>query len=119
MNANDPQLFEQYKEQENKVIIKNIEKTKDTALFTINKEDHTFGNAVKMMLLRNPKVRFVAYRKPHPLEDKIEIKIQTSDGITPLQAFREALKNLNDDIADCLDQFRDEMQMGMKNSGMF
>ena len=60
MNANGPELFEQYKEQEEKIIVKNIEKNESTALFTINKEDHTFGNAVKMMLLRNPKVRYVA-----------------------------------------------------------
>ncbi len=119
MNANGPELFEQYKEQEEKIIVKNIEKNESTALFTINKEDHTFGNAVKMMLLRNPKVRYVAYRKPHPLEDKIEIKIQTNGDISPLNALREALKNLNDDIDDCLEQLNDEMQIGMKSSGMF
>ena len=117
--ANGPELFEQYKEQEEKIIVKNIEKNESTALFTINKEDHTFGNAVKMMLLRNPKVRYVAYRKPHPLEDKIEIKIQTNGDISPLNALREALKNLNDDIDDCLEQLNDEMQIGMKSSGMF
>ena len=64
MNANGPELFEQFKEQEDKVIINNIEKLDNTTLFTINKEDHTFGNAVKMMLLRNPKVRYVAILIP-------------------------------------------------------
>lgn len=28
------------------------------------------------MLLRNPKIRYAGYRKPHPLENKIEIKVQ-------------------------------------------
>ena len=28
------------------------------------------------MLLRNPKIRFAGYRKPHPLENKIEIKVK-------------------------------------------
>ena len=119
MNANGPELFEQFKEQEDKVIINNIEKLDNTTLFTINKEDHTFGNAVKMMLLRNPKVRYVAYRKPHPLETKIEIKIQTNGEITPIKAFREALKNLNDDIDDCINQLNEEFQNNMKNSGMY
>ena len=119
MNANGPELFEQFKEQEDKVIVNNIEKIDNTSIFTINKEDHTFGNAVKMMLLRNPKVRYVAYRKPHPLENKIEIKIQTSGEITPIKAFREALKNLDNDIDDCIRQLNDEMNMSMKNSGMF
>ena len=119
MNANGPELFEQFKEQEDKVIVNNIEKIDNTSIFTINKEDHTFGNAVKMMLLRNPKVRYVAYRKPHPLENKIEIKIQTNGEITPLKAFREALKNLDNDIDDCIRQLNDEMNMSMKNSGMY
>ena len=119
MNANGPELFEQFHEQQDKVIVTNIEKIDNTALFTINKEDHTFGNAVKMMLLRNPKVRYVAYRKPHPLENKIEIKIQTNGEITPLKAFREALKNLDNDIDDCIKQLNDEMQMNMKNNGIY
>ena len=119
MNANGPELFEQFKEQEDKVIVNNIEKIDNTSIFTINKEDHTFGNAVKMMLLRNPKVRYVAYRKPHPLENKIEIKIQTNGEITPIKAFREGLKNLDNDIDDCIRQLNDEMNMSMKNSGMY
>ena len=119
MNANGPELFEQFKEQEDKVIVNNIEKLDHTSVFVINKEDHTFGNAVKMMLLRNPKVRYVAYRKPHPLENKIEIKIQTNGEITPLKAFREALKNLDNDIDDCIRQLNDEMNMSMKNSGIY
>ena len=119
MNANGPELFEQFKEKEEKLIMTKIEKIDNTSLFIINNEDHTFGNAVKMMLLRNPKVRYVAYRKPHPLENKIEIKIQTNGEITPIKALREALKNLNDDIDDCLKQLNDEMQISMKNNGMY
>ena len=119
MSANGPELFEQFKEKEEKIIVNNIDKIENTTLFIINGEDHTFGNAVKMMLLRNPKVRYVAYRKPHPLENKIEIKIQTNGDITPLQAFREALKNLNDDIDDCIKQINDEAINNMQNSGNY
>ena len=108
MNA--PEVFEQFKEQEKKVILQSEQKIPHTCLFIINSEDHTFGNAVKMMLLRNPKIRFVAYRKPHPLENKIEIKIQTNGEITPLEAFREALRNLNEDIDDCIKQLDEEFQ---------
>ena len=50
---------------------------------------------------------------------KIEIKIQTNGEITPLKAFREALKNLDNDIDDCIRQLNDEMNMSMKNSGMY
>ena len=108
MNA--PEVFEQFKEQEKKVQCKKVEKMENTCLFIINDEDHTFGNAVKMMLLRNPNVRFAAYRKPHPLENKIEIKIQTNKETTPDIAFKEALKNLNDDIDDCMKQLDEYFQ---------
>ena len=108
MNA--PEVFEQFREQENKVLYQKVEKIENTCLFTINDEDHTFGNAVKMMLLRNPNVRFVAYRKPHPLENKIEIKIQTNKETTPYKAFKEALKNLNEDIDECVKQFDEYFQ---------
>ena len=119
MNANGPELFEQFKEQEEKVIVNNIDKIENTTLFIINGEDHTFGNSVKMMLLRNPKVRYVAYRKSHPLENKIEIKIQTNGEITPIRALREALKNLNDDIDDCVKILDEEFQVNKNNSGMY
>ena len=108
MNA--PEVYEQFKEQENKVICQKVLKIDNTCLFIINDEDYTFGNAVKMMLLRNPNVRFVAYRKPHPLENKIEIKIQTNKETTPYKAFKEALNNLNEDIDDCMKQFEEYFQ---------
>ena len=108
MNA--PEVFEQFQEKVNKVIYQSEEKIENTELFIINDEDHTFGNVVKMMLLRNPKIRFVAYRKPHPLEKKIEIKIRTNGEITPLAAFKEALQNLNDDIQDCIIQLDEQVQ---------
>ena len=119
MNA--PEAYELFKipEGKSKVEYTKEEKTENTATFIILLEDHTLGNIVKMMLLRNPKVRYVAYRKPHPLENKIEIKIQTNGEITPIKALREALKNLNDDIDDCLKQLNDEMQINMKNNGIY
>ena len=113
MNA--PEVFEQFKEQEKKIICQNEEKIENSCLFIINDEDHTFGNAVKMMLLRNPKIRYVAYRKPHPLENKINIKIQTNGEITPKEAFREALRNLNADIDDCVKQLEEEFQSYRNN----
>jgi DNA-directed RNA polymerase II subunit RPB11 len=50
-------------------------KFQNMGLFTIFLEDHTMGNLLKMQLLRDERVRFSGYRKPHPLENKIEIKV--------------------------------------------
>ena len=49
-------------------------------------EDHTLGNIVRMQLLRDKTVKFAGYRKPHPLENKIEIKCQTTNEKKPAQA---------------------------------
>jgi DNA-directed RNA polymerase I and III subunit RPAC2 len=65
---------------------------------------------LKMMLLRNPKIRFAAYRKPHPLENKIEIKIQTNGEITANEAFKEALSNLTQDLNQCQRSFLDQLR---------
>ena len=45
-------------------------------------------------LLNNPDVLFSGYRVPHPLEYKIEIKIQTNGKIKPVSAFANSLDNI-------------------------
>ena len=45
------------------------------ATITIREEDHTLGNIVRQQLLRDRRVRFAGYRKPHPLFDLLEVKI--------------------------------------------
>jgi DNA-directed RNA polymerase II subunit RPB11 len=42
---------------------------------TITGEDHTLGNIVRHQLILDPRVRFAGYKKPHPLEESIEIKV--------------------------------------------
>ena len=43
MNANGPELFEQFKEQEEKVIVNNIDKIENTTLFIINGMVYIYG----------------------------------------------------------------------------
>ena len=57
-------------------------------------EDHTLGNIVRMQLLRDKTVKFAGYRKPHPLENKIEIKCQTTNEKKPAQAIQDACADL-------------------------
>ena len=66
--------------------------------FTILLEDHTAGNMIKMDLLSNPNVLFSGYRMPHPLENKLELKIQTNGKIKPITAFAESLDSLTREI---------------------
>jgi DNA-directed RNA polymerase II subunit RPB11 len=52
--------------------------------FTILNEDHTAGNLLRMQLLRDKKVLFAGYKQPHPLENKIELRVQTNKESNPL-----------------------------------
>jgi DNA-directed RNA polymerase II subunit RPB11 len=42
---------------------------------TIYAEDHTLGNSLRHQLLQDSRVRFAGYKKPHPLEEYIEVKV--------------------------------------------
>ena len=43
----------------------------NAAIFTINKEDHTVGNMVRMQLLKDPNVLFAGYKNPHPMDNTV------------------------------------------------
>ena len=60
----------------------------------VHDEDHTLGNIVRMQLLRDKTVKFAGYRKPHPLENKIEIKAQTTNDKKPASAIQDACADL-------------------------
>ena len=61
---------------------------------TVDEEDHTLGNMVRMQLLKDKSVRFAGYRKPHPLVNKIEIKCQTTADKKPEIAIQDACSEL-------------------------
>lgn len=52
------------------------------------------GDAPTRQLLKNPKVLFVGYRIPHPLEPILEIKVQTTADTTPQNVVVGELDNL-------------------------
>mmetsp|Transcript_29204 Transcript_29204/g.33752 ORF Transcript_29204/g.33752 Transcript_29204/m.33752 type:complete len:119 (-) Transcript_29204:218-574(-) len=79
------------------------------ATLTIYLEDHTLGNIARMQLLKNKNVRFAGYRKPHPLENKIEVKIQTNGKIRPTEAFITAIEEIQADIRGVSSAFDKEL----------
>lgn len=111
MNA--PENYEQFVLPEGigKVSFEKDSKVPNTMIFTIMLEDHTVGNMIKMQLLRDEKVRFAGYRKPHPLEHKIEIRISTNGEITPLESFKNAINSLFMDLELCDNRFRQNLSM--------
>ncbi|KAI6168453.1 DNA-directed RNA polymerase [Pisolithus thermaeus] len=65
------------------------------ATYQIFDETHTMGNALRWMIMKNPKVQFCGYSVPHPSENLIQLRIQMYDGLSSLNALLEALDNLD------------------------
>lgn len=65
------------------------------ATFELLDEDHTLGNALRHMILKNPEVKFCGYALPHPNERKINLQIQVYAG-EALDALEKGLRDLNE-----------------------
>jgi len=70
--------------------------TEDAASYEFQGEDHTLGNALRWMIMKNPEVEFCGYSIPHPSEPKMNIRIQTYKPYTPRQALAKGLDDLID-----------------------
>ncbi|RDL35054.1 RBP11-like subunits of RNA polymerase [Venustampulla echinocandica] len=60
------------------------------ASFEFQKEDHTLGNALR------PEVEFCGYSIPHPSEEVMNIRIQTYEGTTAVEALEKGFNDLMD-----------------------
>ncbi|KAI1280467.1 DNA-directed RNA polymerases I and III subunit RPAC2 [Halotydeus destructor] len=49
-------------------------------IFQFDEEDHTLGNALRHMVLKNPGVKFCGYSIPHPNERKVIMQVQMYHG---------------------------------------
>merc|ERR1712157_658866 len=91
-------------------------KVSNSGTFVFHKEDHTVGNVLRMQLLRDPSVRFVGYRIPHPLVHLVELRIQTnSSTVAPVEVLSCAIEDLQNEtdhlmtqVSDALDKWRKE-----------
>ncbi|CAD6575478.1 MAG: RNA polymerase subunit AC19 [Alectoria fallacina] len=67
----------------------------DTAAsFEFDAEDHTLGNALRYMIMKNPEVELCGYSIPHPSELKMNLRIQTYDGTTVYEALEKGFDDL-------------------------
>ncbi|KAJ1362005.1 putative DNA-directed RNA polymerases I and III subunit RPAC2 [Parelaphostrongylus tenuis] len=72
----------------------------------LREEDHTIGNSLKHILCRMRGVEFCGYNVPHPLEDKILLRLQTKDGVVAGTVLLEALAHLETIFASIRDKFQ-------------
>ena len=93
-----------------------MEQIKDTRMadacsFIIHREDHTLGNLLKETLYRDTEnVRFVGYKKPHPLDSKIELKLQTFDEKKPAHVLKSAIERIEQMNLNIRNQFQGQMK---------
>ncbi|KAI4148457.1 MAG: hypothetical protein LQ340_005080 [Diploschistes diacapsis] len=70
--------------------------TDTAASFEFLNEDHTMGNALRYMIMKNPEVEFCGYSIPHPAEAKMNVRIQTYEGTTVWDALAKGMDDLMD-----------------------
>ncbi|OKL56983.1 hypothetical protein UA08_07951 [Talaromyces atroroseus] len=66
------------------------------ASFQFKDEGHTLGNALRYVIMKNPAVEFCGYTIPHPSETKMNLRIQTYDSTTAVEALEKGLDDLMD-----------------------
>lgn len=69
-------------------------------------EDHTLGNSLRSMLMRNKDVVFAGYSIPHPSEPKMNLRVQTVPGtdardvvVDTMQGMLDMVKLMEDTMA--------------------
>ncbi|GAA6049639.1 hypothetical protein JCM3770_005048 [Rhodotorula araucariae] len=82
------------------------------ATFCILEEDHTLGNLLRWMLMKNPAVEFCGYSAPHPSEAKIHLRVQMYDGKSAVDALHEALNNVEDMAHAILEKYNESLEGG-------
>ncbi|XP_051877060.1 DNA-directed RNA polymerases I and III subunit RPAC2 [Pristis pectinata] len=78
--------------------------------FVLHDEDHTLGNSLRYMIMKNPEVEFCGYSITHPSESKINFRIQTRGGIPSIEPFRRGLNELMTVCQHVLNTFEDSVK---------
>jgi len=86
------------------------------ASFEFSNEDHTLGNALRHIILKNPQVEFCGYSIPHPAEAKMHLRIQTYDDVNVQDVLEKGLNDLMDLCDVVVEKFTDAQKEFRGNS---
>ncbi|KAG7329063.1 hypothetical protein KOW79_007237 [Hemibagrus wyckioides] len=78
--------------------------------FVLHEEDHTLGNSLRYMIMKNPDVEFCGYSITHPSESKINFRIQTRGGLPATEPLRKGLNDLTDVCKHVLHTFETQLK---------
>ncbi|ORX94403.1 RBP11-like subunits of RNA polymerase, partial [Basidiobolus meristosporus CBS 931.73] len=82
------------------------------ATFCLKDEDHTLGNALRYAIMKNASVDYCGYTIPHPAEAKLNLRIQTTDDTTAVDALQQGLDDLTAMCQHILDTFQGDLDKG-------
>ncbi|KAI0935121.1 hypothetical protein AcV7_004015 [Taiwanofungus camphoratus] len=91
-------------------ILKGAESDLSAATYQIHDESHTIGNALRWMIMKNPKVEFCGYSVPHPSENHIHMRIQMYDHLSSLTALLTALSDLDNLCVTIEDAYKTSLE---------
>lgn len=80
--------------------------------FQMTDEDHTLGNALRYLIMKNPEVEFCGYSIPHPSDNKMNVRIQTYGNITATEALHQGLENLSELCTVIEEKFSEKVEAG-------
>ncbi|RKP11492.1 hypothetical protein BJ684DRAFT_21935 [Piptocephalis cylindrospora] len=78
--------------------------------FCLFEEDHTLGNVLRWILMKNPEVEFCGYSVPDPFEAKVHLRVQTSEKTTAVEALHTGLDQLMEVCDTVKDKFQEEVK---------
>ncbi|XP_029634168.1 DNA-directed RNA polymerases I and III subunit RPAC2 [Octopus sinensis] len=76
--------------------------------FILHNEDHTLGNALRYVIMKDPRVEFCGYGVPHPFDKQINFRIQ-SKVIPAVEVLVDGLNNLDALCKIVLDEFEESV----------
>ncbi|XP_003741544.1 DNA-directed RNA polymerases I and III subunit RPAC2 [Galendromus occidentalis] len=85
--------------------------------FLLENEDHTLGNALRCMIMKNPAVQFCGYAIPHPSERTIHVRIQMINGSAidalekGFQDLRDMMEHIHATFEDTISAYKEEVAM--------
>ncbi|GAA5798136.1 DNA-directed RNA polymerase [Helicostylum pulchrum] len=77
--------------------------------FCFKEEDHTLGNSLRHVVNKNREVDFCGYSIPHPSEAKMNVRIQTSDKTTAIDALKTGLSDLLSLVAHVREAYAEDL----------
>ncbi|KAH9465792.1 hypothetical protein MJO28_007561 [Puccinia striiformis f. sp. tritici] len=84
----------------------------DAITFSLKDEDHTLGNSLRYIIMKNPDVEFCGYSLPHPSEPKLHLRIQMYDNKSATEALTKGLDDLEQLVLVLSERYRAELDRG-------